>query len=120
MPFCEVDLKVRKFKLMVQLLLTGEPALVASACSLLQKALHHNAEALPRLYQTGLYFFALAYCGSNLLEVATLFQVCRCSSFLRSPALTNDPREYQEILPTPCTLQVWSQQTRCFLNKQFQ
>ncbi|KAL0040215.1 hypothetical protein WJX77_000548 [Trebouxia sp. C0004] len=60
---------------LAQVLLTGEPALVASACSLLQKALHHNAEALPRLYQTGLYFFALAYCGSNLLEVATLFQV---------------------------------------------
>ncbi|KAL0042756.1 hypothetical protein WJX79_009797 [Trebouxia sp. C0005] len=64
---------------LAQVLLTGEPALVASACSLLQKALHHNAEALPRLYQTGLYFFALAYCGSNLLEVATLFQVSHLS-----------------------------------------
>lgn len=49
---------------------------MASAASLLQRALQHNAEALPRLYQTGLYFFALAYCGSNLVEVATLFQVC--------------------------------------------
>lgn len=58
------------------MLLTGEPVLVASAASLLQRALQHNAEALPRLYQTGLYFFALAYCGSNLVEVATLFQVC--------------------------------------------
>lgn len=59
----------------VQVVLTGEPALVASVCSLLQKALQHNAEALPSLYQTGLYFFALAYCGSNLLEIARLFQV---------------------------------------------
>ncbi len=100
---------------MVQVLLTGEPALVASACSLLQKALHHNAEALPRLYQTGLYFFALAYCGSNLLEVATLFQVCLCSASLRSPALVNDPRNQDALFPTPCTLQAWSQQIRCFL-----
>lgn len=59
----------------MQVLLTGEPGLVASAASLLQTALQHNAEALPRLYQTGVYFFALAYCGSNLVEVATLFQV---------------------------------------------
>lgn len=59
----------------VQVVLTGEPALVASVCSLLQKALQRNAEALPSLYQTGLYFFALAYCGSNLLEIARLFQV---------------------------------------------
>ena len=62
--------------MMVQVLLTGEPVLVASAASLLHKALQHNTEALPRLYQTGLYFFALGYCGSNLVEVATLFQVC--------------------------------------------
>ncbi len=90
----------------MQVLLTGEPALVASACSLLQKALHQNAEALPRLYQTGLYFFALAYCGSNLLEVATLFQVCLCSASLRSPALMNDPRDQDGLFPTPCTLKV--------------
>ena len=61
--------------LCLQILLTGEPGLVASACSLLQKALRHNGDALPRLYQTGLFFFALAYCGSNLLEMAALFQV---------------------------------------------
>ncbi len=101
---------------MVQVLLTGEPALVASACSLLQKALHHNAEALPRLYQTGLYFFALAYCGSNLLEVATLFQVCLYSASLRSYVLVNGPRDQDALFPTPCTLKAcWSQQTGCFL-----
>lgn len=59
----------------LQVVLTGEPALVASTCSLLQQALQHNAEALPSLYQTGLFFFALAYCGSNLVEIASLFQV---------------------------------------------
>ena len=90
---------------MMQVLLTGEPALVASACSLLQKALHHNAEALPRLYHTGLYFFALAYCGSNLLEVATLFRVCLCCSSLRSPSLFNDPRDQVGVFCTPYTLQ---------------
>lgn len=59
----------------MQVVLTGEPVLVASACSVLQKALQHNVEALPSLYQTGLYFFALAYCGSNLVEIASLCQV---------------------------------------------
>ena len=29
-----------------------------------------------RLYTTGAFFFALAYCGSNLLEVARLLRVC--------------------------------------------
>ena len=73
--------------MMMQVLLTGEPVLVSSAAGLLQKVLQHNAEALPRLYQTGLYFFSLAYCGSNLLEVATLFQVNSAIQFCVSSLL---------------------------------
>ncbi|KAK9809260.1 hypothetical protein WJX72_012293 [[Myrmecia] bisecta] len=58
-----------------QVLLTGEPSLVSLASALLEEVLLHNREALPRLYQTGLFFFALAYCGSNLAEIARLFKV---------------------------------------------
>eukprot|EP00873_Tetraselmis_striata_P041875 jgi/Tetstr1/462139/TSEL_007205.t2 len=57
-----------------QLILTGEPALVAGASRLLEVVLTHNPVALPKLYQTGLFFFLLAYMGSNLEEMASLFK----------------------------------------------
>ena len=58
-----------------QVLLTGEPALVSLAAALLEEVLAPNADALGGLAQTGAFFFALAYCGSNLTEVARLLQV---------------------------------------------
>ena len=57
------------------MILTGEPALVSLAGSLLENVLQHNVAALATLYQTGIYFFGLAYCGSNLAELARLFKV---------------------------------------------
>ena len=57
------------------MILTGEPALVSLAASLLENVLQHNIAALATLYQTGIYFFGLAYCGSNLSELARLFKV---------------------------------------------
>lgn len=57
------------------LLPPGEPALVAASCQLLVLVLSHNRPALSRLYTTGAFFFALAYCGSNLEEVAMLLKV---------------------------------------------
>ena len=59
----------------MQVILTGEPALVALAFALLESVLEHNIAALATLYQTGIYFFGLAYCGSNLMELAHLFKV---------------------------------------------
>ena len=56
------------------MLLTGEPALVSLAAALLEEVLAPNADALGGLAQTGAFFFALAYCGSNLTEVARLLQ----------------------------------------------
>lgn len=57
------------------MLLTGEPELVGSGCALLEEILRNNAEAAAQLYRTGAFFFALAYCGSNLLELACLLKV---------------------------------------------
>ena len=57
------------------MLLTGEPALVSLAVMLLEVVLEHNGPALASLYQTGIFFFALAYCGSNLVEIGRLFKV---------------------------------------------
>ena len=60
---------------LVQLMATGEPSLVAGAAALLETVLRHDSDILPRLYTTGAFFFALAYCGSNLLEIARLLRV---------------------------------------------
>lgn len=61
--------------LCMQVLLTGQPALVSLAGALLETIVDHNREALARLPFTGIFFFALAYCGSNLVELARLFHV---------------------------------------------
>lgn len=46
------------------------------AVALLEIVMEHNGAALSTLYQTGIFFFALAYCGSNLVEIGRLFKVC--------------------------------------------
>ena len=60
---------------MWQVMLTGEPSLVSMSAALLEAMLEHNSAALATLYQTGVFFFALAYCGSNLVEIGRLFKV---------------------------------------------
>ena len=66
----------------LQLMATGEPSLVAGAAALLETVLRHDSDALPWLYTTGAFFFALAYCGSNLLEIARLLRVGSCRDTL--------------------------------------
>ncbi|KAG0618514.1 hypothetical protein M758_4G070400 [Ceratodon purpureus] len=56
-----------------QAMLTGEPALVENAASLLKAILTRNPKSMARLYNTGAFYFALAYGGSNLDSVAQLF-----------------------------------------------
>lgn len=55
-------------------MLTGEPSLVSMSAALLEAMLEHNSASLATLYQTGVFFFALAYCGSNLVEIGHLFK----------------------------------------------
>ena len=57
------------------MLLTGEPALVSLSAAVLEAVMDHNMDAMSRLTSTGIFFFALAYCGSNLVELARLFHV---------------------------------------------
>lgn len=68
-------------------MLTSEPALVAGAATLLEEALRDNKPALATLYQTGIFYFALAYCGSNLVEISRLFHVSHASFPLESPVM---------------------------------
>eukprot|EP00850_Spirogloea_muscicola_P013506 SM000092S24474 [mRNA] locus=s92:75259:82133:- [translate_table: standard] len=55
-----------------QSILTGEPAVVAGAASLLEAAMRHNPRAMARLYTTGVFYYLLAYGGSNLRSTALL------------------------------------------------
>ncbi len=59
---------------LAQVVLTGEPSLVADASVLVLKLVEHNEDAMSSLYQTGIFFFLLSYCGSNLVEVSRLFK----------------------------------------------
>jgi DnaJ family protein C protein 13 len=59
---------------LAQVALTGEPALVAAISVLILRLVEHNVDAMASLYQTGLFFFLLSYCGSNLVEVSRLFK----------------------------------------------
>lgn len=53
--------------------MTGEPTIVSSAAALLTAIITHHPRARARLYTTGAFFFALAYGGSDLLPLTTLF-----------------------------------------------
>lgn len=61
----------------------GEPALVSAAAQLLTTVLSHNAAALSQLYLSGAFLFGLAYCGSNLTELAQLFKVAHLAQGFR-------------------------------------
>ncbi|CAM6086907.1 unnamed protein product [Calypogeia fissa] len=56
-----------------QAMLTGEPVIVEGAGSLLKAVVSRNPKGMSRLYSTGAFYFALAYGGSNLKSVASLF-----------------------------------------------
>ncbi|XP_024523013.1 dnaJ homolog subfamily C GRV2 isoform X1 [Selaginella moellendorffii] len=58
-----------------QAMLTGEPAIVEGAASLLKAIVTRNPQAMVRLYNTGAFYFALSYGGSNLSSIASLFAV---------------------------------------------
>ncbi|KAJ4958164.1 hypothetical protein NE237_025275 [Protea cynaroides] len=58
-----------------QAMLTGEPSIVERAAALLKAIVMRNSKAMMRLYNTGAFYFALAYPGSNLLSIAQLFSV---------------------------------------------
>nr|GMD83332.1 DnaJ homolog subfamily C GRV2 isoform X1 [Ipomoea batatas] len=58
-----------------QAMLSGEPSVVESAAALLKAVVTRNPKAMIKLYNTGAFYFALAYPGSNLLSIAHLFSV---------------------------------------------
>ena len=58
----------------VQLLLTFDPTIVERVATLLSLVMQDNPQ-LPRLYQTGVFYFILMYTGSNLLPIGRLLHM---------------------------------------------
>uniref|UniRef100_A0A1J3J2K8 DnaJ-like protein subfamily C GRV2 n=1 Tax=Noccaea caerulescens TaxID=107243 RepID=A0A1J3J2K8_NOCCA len=58
-----------------QAILCGEPVIVEASAALLKDVVTRNPNAMIRLYNTGAFYFALAYPGSNLYSIAQLFSV---------------------------------------------
>lgn len=56
---------------------------MSAAATLLATVLAHNGPALSQLYLTGAFIFGLAYCGSNLEELAGLFKVAHLGQGFR-------------------------------------
>jgi DnaJ family protein C protein 13 len=83
---------------LAQVILTGEPALVSAAASLLLTVLERNRDALAELHKTGLHFFALAYCGSNLRELARLLKVCHLAGAAAAGVPPSVPLAQRSIL----------------------
>lgn len=67
-----------------QAVLCGDPQVVAQSAALVHSVVQYNRDVMPKLYLTGIYFFCLAYYGSNLLEVSQLFKSTHLSQFFRS------------------------------------
>ncbi|GAB4814092.1 hypothetical protein N2152v2_001138 [Parachlorella kessleri] len=84
-----------------QLVLTAEPSLVSATCELLHEVLAHNPGALAGLYRTGIFFFLLAYCGSNLQEAAALLKASHLHQHFRGAreaAAAGQPLAQRSIL----------------------
>lgn len=66
-----------------QSILCGDPQVVSQSAALIHAVVQNNRDVLPKLYLTGIYFFCLAYCGSNLLEISQLFKSTHLSQCFR-------------------------------------
>ncbi len=75
-----------------QVMLTGEPALVAAAAALLESILAGSDEAVSRLYLTGAFFFGLAYVRESpwLRSILDLLSLC-CLATVRPTCRSSSP-----------------------------
>lgn len=65
-----------------QAVLCGDPQVVSQSAALVHAVVQYNRDVMPKLYLTGIYFFCLAYCGSNLMEISQLFKSTHlCQNF---------------------------------------
>ena len=69
---------------LAQAFLCQDPHIVSGVATLLCIILEYNAEALPNLFRTGAFFFAMMYTGNNFLEVARLLQLAHLKQAFHS------------------------------------
>eukprot|EP00899_Mesostigma_viride_P016162 jgi/Mesvir1/24547/Mv21885-RA.1 len=80
-------------QLVAQAVLTGFPGIVDGVCQLLYLVCQHNRDAIHRLYATGVFFFLLAYAGSNWESASRLLRLTHCRQHfqLGDAARTEEP-----------------------------
>ena len=86
-----------------QLMLVNNPTLVENAAEMLTTIVDCNEDAMAKLYLTGVFFFAMAYSGSNFLKISTLLHKTHLNQQFRTSAesLTTDvPISKRSILGT--------------------
>ena len=86
-----------------QLMLVNNPTLVENAASVLDTLTENNEDAMSKLYLTGVFFFALAYSGSNFLKISTLLSHTHLKQQFRTSAeslTTEVPISKRSILGT--------------------
>ena len=85
-----------------QLMLVNNPTLVENAASVLDTITENNEDAMNKLYLTGVFFFAMAYSGSNFLKISTLLSHTHLKQFRTSAdSLTTEvPISKRSILGT--------------------
>ena len=55
-----------------QLMLVNNPTLVENAADMIRIITENNEDAMSKLYLTGVFFFAMAYSGSNFLKISSM------------------------------------------------
>lgn len=86
-----------------QLMLVNNPTLVENAASVLDTITENNEDAMNKLYLTGVFFFAMAYSGSNFLKISTLLSHTHLKQQFRTSAdslTTEVPISKRSILGT--------------------
>jgi len=78
------DLGRKPLAILSQSLLCKEAGVVDQAARLVHKLVQHNEEAAPKLYLTGIFFFACAYTGSNFLSLSEFLHDTHLKQHFRS------------------------------------
>ena len=76
LPICHRALSQKScISRIVQSVLTNDPEFVDRAFQVLTAFVEQNVEAMKTIYQTGVFFYALAYSGSDLTEAAKFLKI---------------------------------------------
>eukprot|EP01105_Mastigella_eilhardi_P016523 TRINITY_DN377_c0_g1_i1.p1 TRINITY_DN377_c0_g1~~TRINITY_DN377_c0_g1_i1.p1 ORF type:complete len:3053 (-),score=889.84 TRINITY_DN377_c0_g1_i1:2788-10773(-) len=74
----------------VQVLLTADPKLFDKTCSLVTVLMEDNAAALPKLYLTGVFYFALLYMGSNVENLSKFLKATHLLQHFKEEEVTGE------------------------------